>query len=110
MATTLKKAQLDELRRRLEDERTRILRVLARPPPGLPQPDEVTEFEEAAQRETERAHALEIRNRERALLAEVERALAKFADGRYGLSEKSGDPIPYERLVAIPWARESVDE
>ena len=40
----------------------------------------------------------------------VELALAKFANGQYGVSEKTGDPIPYERLVAVPWAREPVGE
>jgi DnaK suppressor protein len=110
MASTLTKAQLDELRRRLEDERARILRVLGTPVPKAPQPDQESELEEQAQRETERRHGLEVQARERALLAEVERALAKFATGRYGVSEKSGDAIPYERLVAVPWARQRVDE
>lgn len=110
MTSTLTPAQLDELRRRLEDERDRLLRVLASTEPRATQPDQETEFEEAAQRETERARALEIRARERALLAEIERALAKFDSGRYGLSEKTDEPIPYERLAAVPWARQSVDE
>jgi len=110
MASTLTKDQLDELRRRLERERTRILGVLGATPPTSSQPDQVTEIEEAAQRETERAHALQVQARERALLAEVERALAKLASGRYGVGEQTGDPIPYERLAAIPWAREPVGE
>ncbi len=41
---------------------------------------------------------------------EVERALAKLQDGRYGVSEKSGAPIPYARLAAVPWARTAVGE
>ncbi len=109
MASTLTPQQLDELRSRLEDERARILRVLATPSSG-PQPDQERELEEAAQRETERARRVEIERRERALLAEVERALAKLASGRYGASEKTGDPIPYERLAAVPWARDAVGE
>lgn len=110
MTSSLTNAQLDEFRRRLEDERNRILRMLGSTEPRAVQPDQEAEFEEAAQRETERARALEIRARERALLAEIEHALAKLANGRYGLSEKTGDPIPYERLAAVPWARTSVDE
>jgi DnaK suppressor protein len=110
MASTLTKAQLDELRRRLEGERARILRVLGSPAPGTPQPDQETEVEEAAQRETERARWREVEARERALLADVERALAKLASGEYGVGEKSGVPIPYERLVVAPWAREPVGE
>ncbi len=109
MATTLTKAQLDDLRGRLERERERILRVLGAATPGLPQRDQEHEIEEAAQRETERTQERQVADRERALLGEVERALSKFANGRYGVGERSGAPIPYERLVAMPWAREPVE-
>lgn len=110
MASTLTTAQLDELHRKLEEERDRILRVLGSTAPRSPQPDQETELEEAAQRETERMRNLEVEARERALLAEVERALAKIARGEYGVGETTGAPIPYERLVAVPWAREPVAE
>ena len=110
MKSNLTRTQLDELRRRLEVERTRILRVLEAPAPTAPQPDQDTELEEAAQRATERAQYLEIEARERALLAEVERALVKLVDGRYGVSEKSGAPIPYGRLAAVPWARHAIED
>ncbi|HEX9244509.1 MAG TPA: TraR/DksA family transcriptional regulator [Anaeromyxobacter sp.] len=110
MASTLTSGQLGELRRRLEDERNRLLRVLSSPAPSGTQPDQEIELEEAAQRETERARRTELERREQALLAEVERALVKLSEGRYGTSEKTGDPIPYERLVAVPWARDAVGE
>lgn len=110
MASTLTKVQLDQLRGRLERERARILRLLGAPAPDAPQPDQDSEPEEAAQRETERTRALDVDARERDLLAEVERALAKFATGDYGVGERSGDPIPYERLVVVPWARDAVGE
>jgi len=37
-------------------------------------------------------------------LAEVERALEKFAKGTYGLCENCGKPINPERLEALPQA------
>ena len=37
-------------------------------------------------------------------------ALRKIEDGSYGISEASGDPIPFERLRAVPWARTDSDE
>ncbi len=37
-------------------------------------------------------------------LAQVERALEKIGDGTYGISDASGDPIPIERLEALPEA------
>jgi RNA polymerase-binding transcription factor DksA len=48
--------------------------------------------------------------RARAHLRDVDDALAKIGTGRYGLSEKSGRPIGFDRLVALPWARFSADE
>ena len=40
----------------------------------------------------------------------VERAEARLAAGTYGLSVKSGDPIPDERLRIVPTAELTVDE
>jgi DnaK suppressor protein len=42
-------------------------------------------------------------------LAEVEHALAKFADGTYGICEGCGRPIPLARLRALPEARYDVE-
>ena len=84
--------------------------MLATPAVAAPSEDERTELEEVAQRSTEGEHQLQVIERERALLAEVERALGKVDAGTYGLSEKSGAPIPFERLRSVPWARVDVDE
>jgi DnaK suppressor protein len=43
-------------------------------------------------------------------LMEVNDALKRMEENRYGLSEKSGEPIPVERLEAMPTARYRVDE
>ena len=43
-------------------------------------------------------------------LAAVERAEARLAAGTYGLSIKSGEPIPDERLEAVPAAELTVEE
>jgi RNA polymerase-binding transcription factor DksA len=44
------------------------------------------------------------------LLREVDSALQRLAEGRYGLSEETGQPIRWERLLAIPWARRTAEE
>src|SRR5260370_42405560 len=44
------------------------------------------------------------------LLAEVERALRRIEDGAYGVSEISGNPIPRDRLEAVPYATTLVDK
>ncbi|MEA2271768.1 MAG: DnaK suppressor protein [Solirubrobacteraceae bacterium] len=43
-------------------------------------------------------------------LAAVERAEARLAAGKYGLSIESGEPIPDERLEALPAAERTVEE
>src|SRR5688572_10930625 len=42
------------------------------------------------------------------ILGEIDRALAKFDSGTYGLCEHTGEPIGFERLVLRPWARYSI--
>ena len=43
-------------------------------------------------------------------LAALERAEARLAEGTYGLSIESGEPIPDERLEAYPLAERTVAE
>jgi RNA polymerase-binding transcription factor len=43
-------------------------------------------------------------------LAAVERAEERLAAGTYGLSVESGEPIPDERLEAIPTAERTAEE
>ena len=42
---------------------------------------------------------------ERKILIEVNDALSRIEDGTYGICEGRGEPIPKQRLKAIPWAR-----
>ena len=42
------------------------------------------------------------------VLADIERAQAKLADGSYGTCDGCGEPIPQPRLEALPWATECV--
>lgn len=43
-------------------------------------------------------------------IAEIDAALARLRDGRFGISEVSGEPIRYERLRVVPWARTAAGE
>ncbi len=63
-----------------------------------------------AEQVIEQDSALRIGAFDQALLADVERALAKLEAGTYGVSEATGEPIPRERLEAVPWARGTVKE
>jgi DnaK suppressor protein len=46
----------------------------------------------------------------RSQLAAVERSEERLAAGTYGLSVESGEPIPDERLEALPTAERTADE
>jgi DnaK suppressor protein len=46
----------------------------------------------------------------RAELAAVEQAEERLAAGTYGLSVESGEPIPDERLEAVPTALRTIEE
>jgi DnaK suppressor protein len=43
-------------------------------------------------------------------LEAVDRALERLAQGTYGFSVESGEPIPAGRLEAIPWAERTAEE
>jgi RNA polymerase-binding transcription factor DksA len=58
----------------------------------------------------ERERDLALSAQARQTVIEIDAAIARLADGTYGYSEKSGLPIPKERLRAIPWATLRVDE
>lgn len=42
-------------------------------------------------------------------LPEIERALRKIQIGKFGLCERSGEPINPKRLKAVPWTRFDID-
>jgi DnaK suppressor protein len=62
--------------------------------------------EDLYQDEFDAGRARELREQ----LAAVERAEARLADGTYGQSVESGDPIPDGRLEAVPTAERTVEE
>jgi RNA polymerase-binding transcription factor DksA len=58
----------------------------------------------------ERERDLALSAQARQMIADIDAALLRINDGSYGLSVISGRPIPKDRLRAIPWARELVEE
>ncbi|MFX0539287.1 TraR/DksA family transcriptional regulator [Ornithinimicrobium sp. Y1847] len=56
----------------------------------------------------ERAQLAAVTDQTREHLAEVEAALARVAEGRYGVCEVCGEPVPTGRLEARPTARTCV--
>ena len=58
----------------------------------------------------ERERDLALSAQARQTIADIDDALARITAGTYGYSAVSGRPIPRERLEAIPWATELVEE
>ena len=58
----------------------------------------------------ERRRAAAILKHHEETIAEIDAALARLKSGRFGISETTGEPIAYERLLAIPWARTGLDD
>lgn len=53
----------------------------------------------------EQSLSLELMDSERKVIAEIDHALNRIEEGTYGICEVGGEPIPKQRLEAIPWAR-----
>ena len=62
-----------------------------------------------ASTETDRALELRTRDRERKLIAKIDSALERVADGSYGYCEETHEPIAIRRLEARPIATLSIE-
>ncbi len=75
-------------------------------------PGDVQFDEESGEGDTiavERGRDLALAAKALEMIEEIDHANAKFDLGTYGICEISEEPIPRERLEAIPWAREKVE-
>lgn len=114
---SLTAAQITELREQLRSERTRILGNIE----ALR-----SEFETTLSGDTDehgleshigdqgtstflRERDLTIEEHEMTLLDEIDAAIKRIDDGSYGTCEVSGDPISFERMQALPWARTTLE-
>ncbi len=77
------------------------------------EPGDVQFDEESGEGDTlaiERERDLALSNSAQAAVDEINEALKRIEAGTYGICITSGKPIPKERLEAIPWAAERVEE
>jgi len=106
----LTKTQMEELRKELEKKRIELRRSISKRMNRDTEldPSEIIEELDQATAGQHQDVQLRILDKEVKLLREIERALAKFEKGEYGLCEGTLEPIGYARLKARPWARYSV--
>ena len=118
MARDLAKSTVEKYRKRLEEERDRLQAMIR---------DYELELEEARLTESssdrspdpgnaeagsmkfEYEKELSIEQNTVDLLGKVERALENIENGRYGICESCGKPIPMARLDALPYVTLCVD-
>ncbi|MBO1765809.1 hypothetical protein [Allobranchiibius sp. GilTou38] len=105
----------DRARTLLEEERAEVQSLLTHLDSNLDQDretgrgdagDDVDSAQPLAADEVDDATAASLRDR----LAAIERAEKRLADGTFGLSVRSGTPIPDERLEVMPTAELTVEE
>jgi DnaK suppressor protein len=101
-----------EARQLLEAERARLEELLAAETAAVDEQQgqrdagHADEAKHIVDRELERSERQRIAQE----LAAVEDAFARLEAGTYGISEVSGEPIPDERLRAVPYARATAAE
>jgi DnaK suppressor protein len=109
----IEEAKLAELRSTLVEQRENLRKEIAEQG-GDPDSDDAAidverGFADSAHSTAERARLLSVMKALRANLRWVDRALRKMELGTYGTCERCGNPIPIERLEALPWAILCVD-
>jgi RNA polymerase-binding protein DksA len=101
---------LDRIHARLEIERKRLVAELGELEADAQPADARREGSPFGKREEEATESFEFEKRlalerqVRANLAEIEHALEKIKNGTYGLCDVCGQPIPPDRLDAVPFA------
>lgn len=104
--------QLEELANRLISMRSELVGILNALDKQVTVKDDcsVADAADAAGLQETRLRANSIAAQHRQTIVEIDLALGRLKSGHYGVSEASGDPIPFERLFLIPWARTGSSE
>jgi DnaK suppressor protein len=90
-------------RRRITDE---LSGLVLEPVDELSSTDLADDASDLYQEEVDVGRIADLRER----LAAVERAEERLGEGRYGISVESGEPIPDDRLEAMPTAERTTSE
>ena len=109
--------KLAHFRERLEAERDRIAadvesthdRILTNESPNVEQATYGNHQADQATEVFEDEKAIALENHQRGILEEVERALHRIEDGKFGICEDCGQEIAKARLEALPWAALCID-
>ncbi|MCC9077479.1 TraR/DksA C4-type zinc finger protein [Litorilinea aerophila] len=96
---------LNEIRRQLEEERERLLeKVRVRNGNDSTGAGRNPNRTDLASDYLARERRTALLSMEQKMLAQIDEALQRLEDGTYGRCESCGEPIPPERLEALPYA------
>ncbi len=104
-------AKLEKYKKQLLEMRETILnRGMAYRADALAiNPDDLADESDHAATIIQQSVSLNVQERDRWLLKEIEHALSKFEEGTYGFCEDTEEPIDEGRLEAAPYTRYCVE-
>ena len=104
----LSKNEIAHFKKRLEEMRSQVSRVIAGSKKEVSSPDESKGYSQhSADEGTDdfvKQINLEVTSKEFSILRQIDRALEKIEDGTYGLCDITQEEIPLKRLEAVPYA------
>jgi len=108
----LSPAQLEELASRLVEKRCELAeRVVDLEQQALIKNDcSLADAADVASLQDNRLRARGMIEQHQQIIKEIDGALGRLGSGSYGVSETTGEPIAYDRLMVIPWARTGTDD
>ncbi len=103
--------KLEFFRKKLFELRSQIMnRTSVRAPDALRiSTDDLVDETDHAAAMTQQNINLNVQERDRFMLREIEHALSKFESGEYGICEDTEEPIDHDRLALQPWTRYCVE-
>lgn len=110
---SLKKNEVAKFKKRLEELRAQLTRMLQGSTAEIKTLDEGTGYSQhQADQGTDdfdRTISLEVTGQEYEMLKQIERALKKIDENTYGVCDITGKEIPKARLNAVPYATMTVE-
>lgn len=95
-------AQYQEIRKELERQRAALLEEAGEVLTNRSGLQTFPDISDQASAEVDQNFSMRIRDRERKLLKKIDEALERMNASTYGICERCGSTIPYERLKARP--------
>ncbi len=109
----LKKAEIEEFRKRLEKlrrEMTKMVKVVSDDVKSEGESKGYSQHQaDEGTDDFDRMVSLELTDKEIKVLRQIDRALEKIKENTYGVCDITGEEIPLKRLEAIPYATMTVE-